>query len=232
MTVSRGGLTILVFMLSACTPLGPEAPQADALRSAPDGLVTDAGQSAADPVEASAREVVAALARGDFAGVTRHFDDTMTDALPEDRLEAFWRGIEAAVGSFVAVDRVRLTEWQGHRIALVRCRFQRGEKVVKIVYGADARVAGFFLIDPPKERPWAPPPYVRLDAFTERDVRVGRAPELPGFLAMPVGAGPFPAVVLVHGSGPQDADETVGGVKVFRDLAFGLASRAWRSSGT
>jgi hypothetical protein len=42
---------------------------------------------------------------------------------------------------------------------------------------------------------------------------------------MPVGQGPFPAVVLVHGSGPNDRDETVGAAKPFRDLAWGLASR-------
>jgi dienelactone hydrolase len=32
-------------------------------------------------------------------------------------------------------------------------------------------------------------------------------------------------VVLVHGSGPQDRDETVGANKPFRDLAWGLAAR-------
>jgi uncharacterized protein len=32
-------------------------------------------------------------------------------------------------------------------------------------------------------------------------------------------------VVLVHGSGPNDRDETVGGNRPFRDLAWGLASR-------
>jgi hypothetical protein len=42
---------------------------------------------------------------------------------------------------------------------------------------------------------------------------------------VPAGAGPFPAVVLVHGSGPNDRDESVGGAKVFRDLAEGLSSR-------
>ena len=33
---------------------------------------------------------------------------------------------------------------------------------------------------------------------------------LPGLLTLPDGAGPFPAVLLVHGSGPQDRDEAVG----------------------
>ncbi len=42
---------------------------------------------------------------------------------------------------------------------------------------------------------------------------------------MPKGAGPFPAVILVHGSGPNDRDETIGPNKPFKDLAWGLASR-------
>jgi len=56
-------------------------------------------------------------------------------------------------------------------------------------------------------------------------ITVGAAPyELPGTLTLPDGAGPFPAVVLVHGSGPNDRDETVGKTKLFADLAEGLAA--------
>ena len=61
---------------------------------------------------------------------------------------------------------------------------------------------------------------------SERAVTVGEGEwKLPGTLTVPAGTGPFPAVVLVHGSGPNDRDETVGGTKVFKDLAEGLASR-------
>src|SRR5450432_3593292 len=42
---------------------------------------------------------------------------------------------------------------------------------------------------------------------------------------MPKGDGPFPAVVLLHGSGPNDRDESIGPNKPFRDLAGGLASQ-------
>lgn len=49
--------------------------------------------------------------------------------------------------------------------------------------------------------------------------------ELSGTLTMPEGEGPFPAVILVHGSGPQDRDETIGTNKPFRDIAWGLAEK-------
>ena len=49
--------------------------------------------------------------------------------------------------------------------------------------------------------------------------------ELPGILTVPKGEGPFPAVVLIHGSGASDKDETVGQLKPFRDIAEGLAAQ-------
>ena len=49
--------------------------------------------------------------------------------------------------------------------------------------------------------------------------------KMPGILALPKGRkDTVPIVVLVHGSGPHDADETIGPNKPFRDLAYGLAA--------
>ncbi|MNZ97357.1 Alpha/beta hydrolase family protein [compost metagenome] len=44
-------------------------------------------------------------------------------------------------------------------------------------------------------------------------------------MTLPVSEGPFPAVVLIHGSGANDRDINIGGAKPFRDLAVGLASQ-------
>lgn len=48
---------------------------------------------------------------------------------------------------------------------------------------------------------------------------------LKGLMTLPEGDGPFPAVVLVHGSGSSNMDEKVGKLTPFRDLAQGLAAR-------
>jgi dienelactone hydrolase len=49
--------------------------------------------------------------------------------------------------------------------------------------------------------------------------------QLPATLALPAGKARVAALVLVHGSGPNDRDESIGPQKPFRDLAEGLASR-------
>jgi uncharacterized protein len=59
-----------------------------------------------------------------------------------------------------------------------------------------------------------------------RQIPVGvGSPPLTGTLTLPAGKGPFPAVVLVSGSGPSDQNETVGPNHPFLDIALGLAAR-------
>ncbi len=63
-------------------------------------------------------------------------------------------------------------------------------------------------------------------SFAEREVKFPSGPlSFPATLCIPAGAkGKLALVVLVHGSGPHDRDETIGPNKPFRDLARGLAA--------
>lgn len=74
--------------------------------------------------------------------------------------------------------------------------------------------------------PWQPPDYADLTAFAEYDVLLGPHELAVGAtLSVPTHPASLPAVVLLAGSGSQDRDETLGSNKLFKDLAWGLASR-------
>lgn len=66
----------------------------------------------------------------------------------------------------------------------------------------------------------------RVPTYTSSDVSFANPAgghALAGTLTVPQGKGPFPAVVLVHGSGPVDRDETLFGHKIFLVLADHLS---------
>lgn len=79
-------------------------------------------------------------------------------------------------------------------------------------------------LPPPKrpQDPLAPFPY-REQEVSFQNPRSGQ--QLAGTLTLPAGKGPFPAVVLVSGSGPQDRDEALMGHRPFLVLADYLTRR-------
>lgn len=80
---------------------------------------------------------------------------------------------------------------------------------------AMTRVDVLPVMERPQE-PKAPFPYTSKEVeFTNPRAKI----TLSGTLTLPDGTGPFPAVVLVSGSGPQDRDETVAAHKPFWVLA-------------
>lgn len=74
------------------------------------------------------------------------------------------------------------------------------------------------------ERPQTPRPPFPYQAQTI--VLLGPdGARLAGTLTIPAGAGPFPAVLLINGSGPNDRDETILGHKPFLVIADALTRR-------
>jgi dienelactone hydrolase len=117
----------------------------------------------------------------------------------------------------------RLGEYDG---VLVTCQFEKTKLDVKVVFNRSGQVSGLFFVPTKSAVKYQRPFYANPATFQEREVQIGTGEwTLPGTLTLPVGKGPFPAVVLVHGSGPNDRDETIGANKPFCDLAWGMASR-------
>lgn len=71
----------------------------------------------------------------------------------------------------------------------------------------------------PPERPQEPRAPFPYEAEEVVFPNVSAGIELAGTLTYPKGAGPFPAAILISGSGPQDRDETLMGHKPFLVLA-------------
>jgi pimeloyl-ACP methyl ester carboxylesterase len=173
-------------------------------------------------METPGREIVERIAAGSFAEVAARFDEAMSRAMSADELAALWGAVQAQAGAFRAIESVRCDPAGANVVAAVTCAFERASLEIAVVFDASSRIAGLF-VRPAASR--SLPAYAALDRIEEREVTIGARYPLPATLTLPRDARLVPALVLVHGSGPNDRDETVGAVKPFRDLALGLASR-------
>ncbi|HKV91538.1 MAG TPA: alpha/beta fold hydrolase [Candidatus Angelobacter sp.] len=183
-------------------------------------------QLAPPSFEDQGRTVVMEMAARHFDKVEALFDERVTAALPVEKLAQSWDKLIEQSGEFKAIEKVRSEEKQGYQVVYVTTVFERRRRAVIVVFDTKGRIVQFTSAPAESIEPWTQPAYAHNDKFHEREIQIGSSPwELPGILTLPNGPGPFPAVVLVHGSGPNDRDESIGPTKMFKDLAWGLASR-------
>lgn len=177
-------------------------------------------------VEDLASFFVKLLAKEKFSDATEHFDSTMKEALSSEKLRELWKSIISQVGYFKGLNGIRTERREQYNIVFVAADFEKTSIDIKVVFNAKRQITGLFFLPPQSSTDTKPPEYKKSGSYQEKEILLGSGDwVLPGTLAIPKGEGPFPAIVLVHGSGPQDRDETIGANKPFRDLAWGLASQ-------
>jgi len=178
-----------------------------------------------DNLDAKAKRFVDFMSQGQCEQAEAMLDATMKRAMPAQKIEEVWKGLLAQAGPYKTQLRTRRESIQGYEIVFVTCQFVKGSLDVKVVFDKKGLVSGLWVVPAEDTRPWKAPPYVDKGKFVDKDVTIGRGEwQLPGTISLPKGVGPFPGLVLVHGSGPQDRDETLGPNKPFKDLAWGLAT--------
>jgi dienelactone hydrolase len=181
-------------------------------------------ESFPDELIAQAREFVDLMAKGEFSIAVENFDSVMSKAMPEEKLKVVWQTVIKQAGPFKKQIGTRTETLPKFDIVYVTCHFEKDDLDVKVVFNREKQIAGLWFA--PVQKEYTTPEYVKLNACREKEIVVGSGEwALPGTLAIPSGKGSFPAVVLVHGSGPNDRDESIGPNKPFRDLAWGLASQ-------
>jgi dipeptidyl aminopeptidase/acylaminoacyl peptidase len=182
------------------------------------------GYAQESPAVGHATRVLDFLEAGKFEEVAAEFNTKMAAAMPVSRLRDVWTTVsrQAGVRTSIISQRV-VTQATGNVTVVTACQFEKTALTVMLSFDAENKIAGMNITPrPPQAVASAAPASTR---FTEESVTVGAGEwALPGTLSTPVGP-VAAALVLVHGSGPNDRDETLGPNKPFRDLAWGLADR-------
>jgi dienelactone hydrolase len=174
---------------------------------------------------ARAREIWQLMVSEQFDEFVATGDQTMKAALGAEQAAQIWGGLEFQLGGYQTIESTASTKHGDYDSVRLVCRFDRGTATMRLVLDHEGRMSGLWLDQVAPNPPYEAPTYVDRAAFREEPlvIRCG-AFELPGVLSLPKDGARHAGIVLVHGSGPHDEDETAGASKPFRDLAWGLAS--------
>lgn len=168
------------------------------------------------------------LDAGEYAQAEAMFNATMAQAVPAEKLKAIWESLPTQIGEAQGRGDAATALQGDTALVKIPLHYAKAGLMAKIAIDAESKIAGFLI--QPEEAP--PAAAVTEDApYTETDLEVGESERtLPGTLTMPKTTAQasnklVPAIVLVHGSGPQDRDESIGPNKPFLDIARGLAAQ-------
>lgn len=164
---------------------------------------------------------IKAFTSGDHTTAYQLFDTAISKKLPPNQLPVIWSGLQTQAGKYKNHGVTRLEE----HTTYTAMEFDNVTLDLKLVFTPQKKIEGFFFVPAKLTAVYQKPGYDVPATYISKDVVVKtNTYSLPGILTLPANKTNVPLVILVHGSGPGDMDESVGANKIFRDLAVGLAS--------
>lgn len=165
------------------------------------------------------------MATGEFSYVTEEFSKSLKRQLTEEQLKAGWDTTVANIGDYIGIHDCTTSKEKDLTIVLVILEYENNGIQLRLVYNKESKIDGiwinYYKIDKKTSKE-------SNDIFEEIEIKIGDGDyPLDGMLTLPTKVKNPPVVILVHGSGQSDMDETIGASqnKPFRDIAHGLAEQ-------
>ena len=183
----------------------------------------DVQSSNSGAIEDIAVNLVTDFSKGEFDKAANEYSYTaeMKKIISAQFLqEQVWDPLTNSYGAFQSINGTATTQAQEYDIISVKTAFEKAKLNLNIVFDKNKVIAGINYT-PDQDAAEKIPQGVK-----ETEIKFGKKEwELPGTLTTSENTSKCPVVILVHGSGPNDRDETILATKPFRDLAWGLAQK-------
>ena len=151
------------------------------------------------------------------------FSPEITSQLNKGQIRELFPQVEGQMGKLSYRDRIRQVQEGEFQVTYQPFHFKSKTLDLKLVFNQSELISGFFFI------PHKAVSLTLIDTtlFYEEEIEVvtDKTFHLRGIASFPKTQEPVPALILVHGSGPHDMDETFGPNKLFKALAHGLAQK-------
>lgn len=173
--------------------------------------------------EDTANKIIEHLLASEFEIVYEDFfASKLQESMTQDELKEQWETYIKSEEEFQGITELEVSR-QGEDIEIVEglINFVTMDVEIRFIFNEKQRLVGINFSEGEAK-------VTMPNIISEEKIIVGAGTdyELDGILTLPKDKQEeLPAVVLVHGSGPSDKDETAFGYKPFRDIAWGLAEQ-------
>lgn len=163
------------------------------------------------------------MTSGQHGKVYQLFSNDMKRQLDSTLLQDSWDGLIMQFGKVISKGNPLYEEEQFYMVKLP-VLFEKLNMQFVITFDSNYLIIGYFIS--PLNQEYRVPDYVQSLNFLEYKIKFGKEPYLlDGVLSIPKNANKnYPLVIIVHGSGPSDKDGSIGPNKMYKDIAWGLAS--------
>lgn len=177
-------------------------------------------------IELKATQFIYKLFSSDTSNITTYLSQALKEIAPVDEMwSTVGQQYSLIVGQPVKLQAISIESNDVHTNAVLSYETSNIPLQITVRFDQEGYVDDLYIDIAASAIPYSKPNYDKGN-YIEEEVVIGEgAFRLPGTLTVPEGEGPFPTVILVHGSGPHDRDSTIQGTKVFKDLAAGLAAK-------
>jgi fermentation-respiration switch protein FrsA (DUF1100 family) len=168
------------------------------------------------------------LSTAQYDSAYRLFDPMFQSKVTVLQLKEMWESIRNSNGALLTCQPNCEQASASNLIEYTTCTFEKQTVDFKLVINAQHQIIGFFIVPVYNCNPQAVyqmPAYAKPALYNERNISIpSDTLLLHATLTMPVK--PTGSIcIFIHGSGPNDRDESIGPNKPFKDLAVGLASQ-------
>ncbi|HQV00265.1 MAG: DUF3887 domain-containing protein [Bacteroidia bacterium] len=188
-------------------------------------LTTNAQPDSAKAIQ-TAQTFLDNLKAGQYLSCIKDFDWNLAGKVNTTALQNIWESLQKQQGKLLHTGAPYLVADSAYQTIYQLCSFEKGKLDLKITTNSNYKIAGLFFVPPVSRLSYTLPDYAIADNVLETSLEIKNGNyTLPAKLTYPKSGSKFPVVILVHGSGPNDMDETIGPNKIFKDIAYGLATK-------
>ncbi|MCO5252374.1 MAG: dienelactone hydrolase family protein [Candidatus Kapabacteria bacterium] len=164
---------------------------------------------------------------GKIAETHDKLDSTARTQITVEQLTMIIGQIDAQLGKLKSINEPAYQSYGGNDVFVFPVVFEKGELDITVAVRKSSEISTFYMAPRANTLPYQVPEYADTTKFSEVDITFNQDRFiLPGTISIPDAKNEkVPVVILVHGSGAHDRDESIGPNKTFRDIAWGLSSK-------